>query len=95
MAVLDVLSNHSPDEEYLGEDMEGAWAEDPNIKAAFERFNGTLKELDGIIDGRNCDLTLKNMTGAGVVPYELLKPFSEPRVTQICMAFRICLAFQI
>ncbi|KAL6966379.1 linoleate 13S-lipoxygenase [Sarracenia purpurea var. burkii] len=81
MAVLDVLSNHSPDEEYLGAEIEGAWAEDPNIKAAFERFNGTLKELEGIIDGRNCDPSLKNRTGAGVVPYELLKPFSEPGVT--------------
>ncbi|XP_030455089.1 linoleate 13S-lipoxygenase 2-1, chloroplastic-like [Syzygium oleosum] len=81
MAILDVLSNHSPDEEYLGQAPEPAWKEEPVINAAFERFNGRLKELEGIIDGRNTDPKLKNRNGAGVVPYELLKPFSEPGVT--------------
>nr|XP_009786503.1 PREDICTED: linoleate 13S-lipoxygenase 2-1, chloroplastic-like [Nicotiana sylvestris]XP_009794592.1 PREDICTED: linoleate 13S-lipoxygenase 2-1, chloroplastic-like [Nicotiana sylvestris] len=81
MAVLDVLSNHSPDEEYVGENMEPYWAEDPVINAAFEKFSGRLKELEGIIDGRNVDCNLMNRNGAGVVPYELLKPFSEPGVT--------------
>ena len=81
MAVLDILSNHSPDEEYLGEKIEASWAEDPNIKAAFERFNGRLKELEGIIDDRNANKKLKNRCGAGIVPYQLLKPFSEPGVT--------------
>ena len=81
MAVLDVLSNHSPDEEYLGENMEPSWAENPVITAAFERFNGRLKELEGIIDERNTNLKLKNRVGAGVVPYELLKPISKPGVT--------------
>jgi len=81
MAVLDVLSSHSPDEEYIGGKIEGAWEENPTIKAAFERFNGNLKELEGVIDARNADRNLKNRSGAGVVPYELLKPFSEPGVT--------------
>uniref|UniRef100_A0A2N9GU16 Lipoxygenase n=1 Tax=Fagus sylvatica TaxID=28930 RepID=A0A2N9GU16_FAGSY len=40
-----------------------------------------LKELEGTIDERNCNRDLKNRCGAGVVPYELLKPFSEPGVT--------------
>ncbi|KAF3452585.1 hypothetical protein FNV43_RR03018 [Rhamnella rubrinervis] len=81
MAVLDILSNHSPDEEYLGEQIEAPWAEDAIIKAAFERFSGRLKELEGIIDERNANHELKNRSGAGVVPYELLKPFSDPGVT--------------
>ncbi|KAI6669507.1 hypothetical protein NL676_004392 [Syzygium grande] len=81
MAILDVLSNHSPDEEYLGQDPEPAWKEEPEIKAAFERFSGRLKELEGIIDARNTDQSFKNRSGAGIVPYELLKPFSEPGVT--------------
>ncbi|CAA0823858.1 Lipoxygenase 2- chloroplastic [Striga hermonthica] len=81
MAVLDVLSSHSPDEEYIGEKIQPCWAEDKVIAAAFEQFNGRLKEIEGIIDGRNADTSLKNRTGAGVVPYELLKPFSEPGVT--------------
>ncbi|KAG4198128.1 hypothetical protein ERO13_A05G067300v2 [Gossypium hirsutum] len=81
MAILDVLSNHSPDEEYLGEKSELAWAKDPVIKAAFEKFNGRLMELEGIIDERNANKDLRNRNGAGIVPYEFLKPFSEPGVT--------------
>jgi len=81
MAILDVLSNHSPDEEYLGQDPEPALKEEPAIKTAFERFSGRLKELEGIIDKRNTDKRFKNRSGAGIVPYELLKPFSEPGVT--------------
>ncbi|KAI6669504.1 hypothetical protein NL676_004389 [Syzygium grande] len=81
MAILDVLSNHSPDEEYLGQNPEPAWKEEPVIKAAFERFSGRLKELEGIIDARNGNQSFKNRNGAGIVPYELLKPLSEPGVT--------------
>ncbi|GMI93437.1 ARABIODOPSIS THALIANA LIPOXYGENASE 2, lipoxygenase 2 [Hibiscus trionum] len=81
MAVLDVLSNHSPDEEYLGEEMEPSWGEDPVIKAAFERLNGRLKEIEGIIDERNRNSNLRNRNGAGIIPYELLMPFSGPGVT--------------
>ena len=81
MAILDVLSNHSPDEEYLGEKIEPAWSEDMFIKGAFEKFSGRLKELEGTIDERNTNRDLKNRSGAGVVPYELLKPFSPPGVT--------------
>ncbi|KAK6164233.1 hypothetical protein DH2020_001097 [Rehmannia glutinosa] len=81
MAILDVLSNHSPDE-YIGEQIQPYWVDDKVITAAFERFNGRLKEIEGIIDSRNADTTnLMNRTGAGVVPYELLKPFSEAGVT--------------
>lgn len=81
MAILDVLSNHSPDEEYLGQQIEPSWTEEPAINAAFVKFNGRLKEFEGIIDERNADIKLKNRNGAGVVPYELLKPFSDPGVT--------------
>ncbi|KAE8710609.1 Linoleate 13S-lipoxygenase 2-1 [Hibiscus syriacus] len=81
MAVWDVLSSHSPDEEYIGATIEPSWAESPAIKAAFERFNGKLKELERIVDQRNDDRNLKNRFGAGIVPYEFLKPFSEPGVT--------------
>ncbi|XP_022985543.1 linoleate 13S-lipoxygenase 2-1, chloroplastic-like [Cucurbita maxima] len=80
-AVLNILSSHSPDEEYMGKDMEQAWADEPFIKGAFEKFSGRLKELEGIIDKRNADPSLKNRYGAGVAPYELLKPESEPGVT--------------
>ncbi|KAH6767720.1 lipoxygenase 2 [Perilla frutescens var. hirtella] len=81
MTILDVLSNHSPDEEYIGGKLEPYWKEDKVINAAFERFHGRLLEIEGIIDARNADTDLKNRSGAGVVPYELLKPYSGPGVT--------------
>ncbi|KAL9455286.1 hypothetical protein AB3S75_007681 [Citrus x aurantiifolia] len=55
--------------------MEPAWGEDPEIKVAFEEFRGRLMELEGTINERNGDINLKNRNGAGVVPYNLLKPF--------------------
>ena len=75
IATLDLLSTHSPDEEFLGKGKEPAWGEDPVINAAFEKFSGRLMELEGIIDERNGDSTLVNRNGAGVVPYNLLKPY--------------------
>ncbi|WCJ18985.1 lipoxygenase 2 [Euphorbia peplus] len=81
MAVLDVLSTHSPDEDYLGEKSEPSWDEDPTVKAAFERFRATLEGVERIIDERNCNHNLRNRSGAGVVPYQLLKPFSKEGVT--------------
>ncbi|KAK9157038.1 hypothetical protein Scep_003612 [Stephania cephalantha] len=81
MTILDVLSTHSTDEEYIADKMEPSWEEAPAIKGAFERFRGKVMELTGIIDGRNLDEGLLNRNGAGVVPYELLKPRSESGVT--------------
>ncbi|XP_010928833.1 linoleate 13S-lipoxygenase 2-1, chloroplastic [Elaeis guineensis] len=81
MAVLDILSSHAPDEEYLGGEPEPAWVEEPVIKAAFERFHGRMKEIEGIIDERNANPKFKNRCSVGTVPYELLKPFSKPGVT--------------
>ena len=78
IATLDVLSHHSPDEEYLGKGRKPAWDEEPVIKEAFNRFFAKLEELERTIDDRNKDNSLKNRNGAGVVPYELLKrvPYS-------------------
>ncbi|KAL5707967.1 linoleate 13S-lipoxygenase [Ranunculus cassubicifolius] len=81
MAVLKLLSTHSADEEYLGDLIEPFWAEDPVIKEAFERLHRRLVEIDGIIDARNADPKLLNRSGVGIVPYELLKPFSGPGMT--------------
>ncbi|TKY50042.1 Linoleate 13S-lipoxygenase 2-1 [Spatholobus suberectus] len=81
MVVLNLLSDHSSDEEYIGQYVEPSWVENPTTKAAFERFSTKLKEIEGIIDSRNANCNLKNRNGAGVVPYELMKPFSGPGIT--------------
>ncbi|KAG2579853.1 hypothetical protein PVAP13_6NG315500 [Panicum virgatum] len=77
MAVLDLLSTHSPDEEYLGGLETAPWSDDAEVQAAYGKFNAQLKEIEGIIDVRNADRRLKNRCGAGIVPYQLMKPFSE------------------
>ncbi|KAJ9555751.1 hypothetical protein OSB04_010365 [Centaurea solstitialis] len=81
MTVLDVLSSHSLDEEYIGGNPEASWAAEPAIKEAYDVFSGRLKELEGIIDSRNGDPELPNRSGAGLVPYTLLKPYSGHGVT--------------
>ncbi|XP_038900841.1 linoleate 13S-lipoxygenase 2-1, chloroplastic-like [Benincasa hispida] len=81
LSILKILSSHSPDEEYLGEDLKEAWADDGVIKEAFHKFRAKLQKLEEIIDERNVDPKLKNRHGAGIGPYELLKPYSEPGVT--------------
>ncbi|GJN03936.1 hypothetical protein PR202_ga21436 [Eleusine coracana subsp. coracana] len=81
MAVLNLLSAHSPDEEYLGGMETVPWNDDERVRAAYGEFHARLKEIEGIIDGRNRDRKFRNRCGAGMLPYQLMKPFSQPGVT--------------
>ncbi|XP_004310200.1 PREDICTED: lipoxygenase 6, chloroplastic [Fragaria vesca subsp. vesca] len=83
MAVQDTLSTHSPDEEYLGQvnPLHTHWINDHEILELFHRFSSRLEEIEKIIDRRNKDGHLKNRSGAGIPPYELLLPTSGPGVT--------------
>lgn len=83
MAVQDSLSTHSPDEEYLGQMHQSHhhWINDSKILNSYKKFSSKLEEIEEIIHARNKDISLKNRTGAGVLPYELLLPTSEPGVT--------------
>ncbi|KAE8657503.1 Lipoxygenase 4 [Hibiscus syriacus] len=81
MAVVDTLT-HSPDEEYLGERQQpSTWSGDAQIIEAFYRFAAEIQQVEKEIEKRNGDHRLKNRCGAGVLPYELLAPSSEPGVT--------------
>ncbi|XP_054791175.1 linoleate 13S-lipoxygenase 3-1, chloroplastic-like [Prosopis cineraria] len=82
MAVVDTLSTHSPDEEYLGERQQPSiWTGDAEMVEAFYGFSNKIRQIEKEIDKRNCDRTLRNRCGAGVLPYELLAPSSEHGVT--------------
>ncbi|KAJ1390756.1 PLAT/LH2 domain [Sesbania bispinosa] len=82
MAVVDLLSTHSPDEEYLGERQQPSiWSGDAEIIEAFYRFSAEIRRIEKEIERRNSDPTLRNRCGAGVLPYELLAPTSQPGVT--------------
>ena len=83
MAVQDTLSTHSPDEEYLGQvnPLHNHWINDHEVLKLFNRFSARLEEIEEIIHQRNKNNHLKNRSGAGIPPYELLLPTSGPGVT--------------
>ncbi|TKY59872.1 Lipoxygenase 6 [Spatholobus suberectus] len=83
MAVQDTLSTHSPDEEYLGQlnPLHTRWINDHEVLKLFNKFSARMEEIEEIINARNKDPRLKNRTGAGIPPYELLLPSSGPGVT--------------
>ncbi|KAE9454197.1 hypothetical protein C3L33_13889, partial [Rhododendron williamsianum] len=83
MAVQDTLSTHSPDEEYLGQvhSLQGQRINDHEVLKLFEKFSSKLEEIEKTIHGRNKDSRLRNRSGAGIPPYELLLPSSGPGVT--------------
>ncbi|XP_035540473.1 lipoxygenase 6, chloroplastic-like [Juglans regia] len=83
MAVQDTLSTHSPDEEYLGQvnQLLSHWINDNEVLKLFKKFSARLEEIEEIINARNKDNHLRNRSGAGIPPYELLLPSSGPGVT--------------
>ncbi|XP_072978306.1 probable lipoxygenase 6 [Typha angustifolia] len=82
MAVVDTLSTHSPDEEYLGGDVSRRdWTGDERALAAYEEFAAEVHRAEEEIATRNGNAASRNRCGAGVLPYELLVPSSDPGVT--------------
>lgn len=82
MAVVDTLSTHSPDAEYIGERQQpSTWTGDADIIEVFCKFSAEIGRIEKEIDEINVDVKLKNRFGVGVLPYELLAPSSGPGVT--------------
>ncbi|XP_073015527.1 linoleate 13S-lipoxygenase 3-1, chloroplastic-like [Primulina eburnea] len=82
MAVVDTLSTHSPDEEYLGErNHPSIWSCDPKVIEAFYEFSSEIRRIEKEIEKRNADPQCRNRCGPGVLPYELLAPSSGAGVT--------------
>ena len=80
LPVLNLLSSHSPGEEYMGTHAESAWMADREVRAAFGRFNERMMSIAEMIDCRNKDPERMNRQGPGVVPYVLLKPsYGDPK----------------
>ncbi|GJY43981.1 linoleate 13S-lipoxygenase 3-1, chloroplastic-like protein [Tanacetum coccineum] len=76
--MVDRLSTHSPDEEYIGERQKrDMWFGDAEMVEAFYRFALEIQRIEKEIEKQNCDMSLKNRCGAGVSPYELLAPSSN------------------
>ncbi|KAI0494514.1 hypothetical protein KFK09_024652 [Dendrobium nobile] len=80
MTVIDTLSTHSADEEYLGERREG-WTGDGRAMEVFKGFAAEVRRAEEEIERRNRDPAMRNRCGAGVLPYELMTPSSPPGIT--------------
>ncbi|XP_010932453.2 putative lipoxygenase 5 [Elaeis guineensis] len=82
MTVIDTLSTHSADEEYLGERRDSyTWTEDTAMVDAWHAFAAEVRRADQEIARRNADPARRNRCGAGVLPYELMAPSSPPGIT--------------
>nr|GEW65179.1 linoleate 13S-lipoxygenase 3-1, chloroplastic-like [Tanacetum cinerariifolium] len=82
MAVVDTLSTHLPDEEYISErQQQDTCSSDAEMLEAFYGFASEIQRIEKEIEKPNRDISLKNRCGADVLPYELLAPSSEPGVT--------------
>lgn len=82
MAILEILSTHANDEEYLGQRTETPyWTSDERVLDASRRFSASLSEVEASIVKRNQDSSLLNRRGAANIPYTLLSPFSSQGLT--------------
>ncbi|XP_065853177.1 probable linoleate 9S-lipoxygenase 5 [Euphorbia lathyris] len=80
ISLVEVLSKHSSDEEYLDQ-RTPEWTSDEEPKQAFKKFQETLKDIGERIMERNKNTRLKNRVGPVNMPYTLLLPTSGEGLT--------------
>ncbi|XP_062079850.1 linoleate 9S-lipoxygenase 6-like [Humulus lupulus] len=81
ISLVHLLSKHTPDEVFLGNEKNCDWTSDANILNAFTRFGRKLAKIEKSIEDRNKDVSEKNRAGLVNFPYTLLIPTSEPGIT--------------
>ncbi|KAG8085102.1 hypothetical protein GUJ93_ZPchr0010g9360 [Zizania palustris] len=74
LALIEVLSNHTSDEVYLGQRATSTWTDDGEVLQLLDRFRDTLRQVEKTVTQRNKDPRLKNRRGPVTVPYTLLFP---------------------
>lgn len=74
LTLIEVLSNHTSDELYLGQRATAAWTDDGEVLQLLDRFREELRRVEKRITERNRDPRLKNRKGPAKVPYTLLFP---------------------
>ncbi|WJX92139.1 Lox2p [Trifolium repens] len=82
LTIIEVLSRHASDEQYLGQRNDGdIWTSDSQPLEAFKRFGRKLAEIEVKLIQRNNDESLRNRYGPVNMPYTLLYPSSEKGLT--------------
>jgi lipoxygenase len=74
LALIEVLSNHTSDELYLGQRATSSWTDDGEVLQLLDRFREDLRRVEKQVAERNRDPRLKNRKGLVKVPYTLLYP---------------------
>jgi len=74
LTLVEVLSNHTSDELYLGQRATAAWTDDNEVLQLLDRFREDLRRVEMRVTERNRDPRLKNRRGPARVPYTLLFP---------------------
>ncbi|XP_062180893.1 linoleate 9S-lipoxygenase 2-like [Phragmites australis] len=74
LALIEVLSNHTSDELYLGQRATAAWTDDGEVLQLLDRFREDLRQVEKRVAERNRNPRLKNRRGPAKVPYMLLFP---------------------
>lgn len=80
LAVIELLSTHASNEEYLGQ-RSSHWTNNTEAMNAFERFREKLLVIEKNINERNKNPLLTNRFGEVQVPYTLLFPSSKEGIT--------------
>nr|CAA53730.1 lipoxygenase [Pisum sativum] len=82
LTIIEVLSRHASDEQYLGQRIEGdLWTSDSQPIEAYKKFGKKLAEIEQKLVQRNNDESLRNRYGPVKMPYTLLYPSSEEGLT--------------
>ncbi|GAU50604.1 hypothetical protein TSUD_410140 [Trifolium subterraneum] len=82
LTIIEILSRHASDEQYLGQRIEGdLWTSDSQPIVAFKRFASKLAEIELKLTERNNDKALRNRYGPVNMPYTLLYPSSKEGLT--------------
>ncbi|EEC78940.1 hypothetical protein OsI_19383 [Oryza sativa Indica Group] len=74
IALIEVLSNHTSDEVYLGQRATSTWTDDGEVLLLLDRFRDELRRVEKRVEERNKDPRLVNRRGPVRVPYTLLYP---------------------
>ncbi|XP_030547739.2 linoleate 9S-lipoxygenase 6-like isoform X1 [Rhodamnia argentea] len=74
IALMEVLSQHTSDQEYLGQRSMVQWTDKEEVHQLFMKFERNLRDIRGRIRERNKNPELRNRGGPAKIPYELLLP---------------------
>ncbi|GAA0165707.1 oxygenase [Lithospermum erythrorhizon] len=81
ISIIELLSRHASDTQYLGQRGSPDWTKDPEPLEAFNKFCTKLNAIEQKIVQMNNDSRWRNRSGPVKIPYTLLYPTGEAGLT--------------